>query len=187
MLLEASDVQRDSVLHADVLDHRRGRGRHHARPRARGNARHHLLLESGGLDGDDATQALAHGLSSKTEYPVDVTRLRYFGGTTNHWGGWCRPMDAWVFEHRPWVTDVGWPIGPDDLADYYRRAARSRRATDRSRSAGRGTGRTGASNSRSGATRRCPRTTSPPGRCSDSVRRPASARRIATSCATPAT
>jgi len=82
-----------------------------------------LVLESGGLDPEADTQALAHGLSSRTEYPVDVTRLRYFGGTTNHWGGWCRALDSWTFDRRPWVADVGWPIGADELAPYYRRAA----------------------------------------------------------------
>ena len=33
--------------------------------------------------------------------PVDYTcRLRYFGGSTNHWGGWCLPLDTIDFETR---------------------------------------------------------------------------------------
>ena len=31
-------------------------------------------------------------------------------------------MDPWVFERRPWVTDVGWPINAADLDHYYRQA-----------------------------------------------------------------
>lgn len=30
-------------------------------------------------------------------YPIGATRLRYLGGTSNHWGGWCRPFDADIF------------------------------------------------------------------------------------------
>ncbi|HVT52713.1 MAG TPA: GMC family oxidoreductase, partial [Dongiaceae bacterium] len=45
------------------------------------------LIESGNFDLDDATQALYEGESGAVEYPLAESRLRYFGGTTNHWGG----------------------------------------------------------------------------------------------------
>jgi choline dehydrogenase-like flavoprotein len=122
VLLQASDVQRDATLHADVLVIGAGAaGITLARELAATRAST-IVLESGGLAYDDHTAALAHATTSGDEYPVDLTRLRYFGGTTNHWGGWCRPMDPWVLEHRPWVTDVGWPLTADDLAPYYARA-----------------------------------------------------------------
>jgi len=84
-----------------------------------------LLLESGGLQLDAQSQALYEG---EVEGPLDesyltTSRLRYFGGTTNHWGGNCRPLDAIDFEQRAWVPNSGWPIGPSDLAPYYDRAA----------------------------------------------------------------
>ncbi len=82
-----------------------------------------LLLESGGFDFDEATQALYQG--EIVGHPLnapDVSRLRYFGGTTNHWGGMCAPLAAEDFRLRPWVQYSGWPIAADDLAPYWRRA-----------------------------------------------------------------
>ncbi len=124
MLLDASDVQRDRALHADVLIIGAGAAGITLARALSATPATTLLLESGGFEREDDTSLLAHALNSKMEYPVDETRERYFGGTTNHWGGWCRPMDPWVFEHRPWVADVGWPIGPADLFDYYGEAAK---------------------------------------------------------------
>ncbi len=82
-----------------------------------------ILLEGGGFEPDRRTDALRRGLNTGDTYPVDFCRLHYLGGTTNHWGGWCRPLDPWVFAPRPWVDRLGWPIGPDALAPYYERAA----------------------------------------------------------------
>ena len=46
------------------------------------------LLESGGLEPDQNTQSLYKGeITGIPYYPLDVARLRYFGGTTGHWGG----------------------------------------------------------------------------------------------------
>jgi len=115
-------VQRDTVLRADVLVIGAGAAGITIARSLAGSSAKVIVLESGGLEADDATQALAHATEAHDEYPVDLTRLRFFGGTTNHWGGWCRPMDPWVFEHRPWVSDVGWPIGAGALLDYYRAA-----------------------------------------------------------------
>ncbi|HEY8550753.1 MAG TPA: GMC family oxidoreductase [Vicinamibacterales bacterium] len=87
-----------------------------------------LLLESGGFAPDARTQTLYEGpaqgtvLSSPSDY-LAVSRLRYVGGTTNHWGGMCRPLDAIDFEKRPWVPESGWPIAERDVAAYYDEAA----------------------------------------------------------------
>jgi choline dehydrogenase-like flavoprotein len=93
VLVEASAVQRDSVLHADVLVIGAGAAGITLARALAGTRASTIVLESGGLEADDATQDLAHATESHDEYPVDLTRLRCFGGTTNHWGGWCRPMD----------------------------------------------------------------------------------------------
>jgi len=89
------------------------------------------LLEAGGYDHTNASQDFYKGAGVassprellSTEYPL-VSRLRYFGGATNHWGGWTRPLDAIDFEKRPWVRDSGWPIGRQALVPYYSEAAR---------------------------------------------------------------
>jgi choline dehydrogenase-like flavoprotein len=82
------------------------------------------ILESGGFEPDAATQSLYEGPQTGIPYfPLNVSRLRYFGGTTGHWGGTCRPMEAADFEARPGVPRSGWPIGRGDLDAYYGPAA----------------------------------------------------------------
>jgi choline dehydrogenase-like flavoprotein len=83
------------------------------------------LLEAGGLEPPplDSDHPYA-GESVGQPYDLLLTRLRYFGGTTNHWGGWCRPLDEIDFQKRPGVPLSGWPIKRSDLDLYYRRAAR---------------------------------------------------------------
>lgn len=83
------------------------------------------LLESGGLDFDRVTQALAEGaVVGRAYFDLDAARLRWFGGTSNHWTGWCRPLDPIDFEARPGLPLTSWPITYADLADYYREAQR---------------------------------------------------------------
>jgi len=82
-----------------------------------------VLLESGGFDYDHDTQALYQGVNlGLPYYDLDVCRLRYFGGTTNHWEGRCRPLDPIDFEARPWVPHSGWPITKATLDPFYARA-----------------------------------------------------------------
>ncbi|HEU4616718.1 MAG TPA: FAD-dependent oxidoreductase, partial [Gammaproteobacteria bacterium] len=81
------------------------------------------LLESGGLTPDARTQALYEGKNvGWPYYSLDALRLRFFGGTTNHWGGVCRPLDDIDFAARSWVPSSGWPFGKAELDPYYRRA-----------------------------------------------------------------
>ena len=80
-----------------------------------------LLLESGGMNFDPAVQKMYAGQETGYE-PLDADRLRYLGGGTNHWGGWCRPMDASDFMIRDWVPSSGWPFGRETLEPYFPRA-----------------------------------------------------------------
>ncbi|HEY0302415.1 MAG TPA: GMC family oxidoreductase [Rhizomicrobium sp.] len=82
-----------------------------------------MLFESGGLDFEADTQALYAGSSTGVTYlPLEASRLRYLGGSTNHWGGWCKPFDAIDFETRDWVAHSGWPFGIAELEPYFPRA-----------------------------------------------------------------
>lgn len=79
------------------------------------------LLEGGGMDYEEITQSLFAGKNVGMEYyDLDHSRLRFFGGTTNIWGGRSVPLDPIDFEKRDWVPHSGWPITLDDLQDYYR-------------------------------------------------------------------
>lgn len=82
-----------------------------------------ILVESGGLDYEEETQSLYIGENTGLPYfDLDVTRLRYFGGTTNHWSGRCAPLDEIDFRKRSWVPYSGWPLTRAELDPYYERA-----------------------------------------------------------------
>lgn len=82
-----------------------------------------LVIESGDVDFDPAIQTLAEGdIVGLPYFPLASARLRWLGGTTNHWGGHCRPMVAQDFEAKPWIPHTGWPIGLKDVEPYYERA-----------------------------------------------------------------
>ena len=81
------------------------------------------LLESGGLDLDEVTQSLYTGENIGIPYfPLGESRARYLGGSTNVWGGTCRPLDDIDFENRPWMPYSGWPFAKTELVPYYERA-----------------------------------------------------------------
>lgn len=80
------------------------------------------LLETGGLNFEADTQQLGTIQVVGRPYPVEQCRLRYFGGTTNHWGGHCSRLEAIDFEERDWIPDSGWPFGRDYMMPFYERA-----------------------------------------------------------------
>lgn len=82
-----------------------------------------VLLESGGMQYEQETQDLYKGQSVGRSLPdLTISRLRYFGGTTNHWGGWCLPLDAIDFEPRDGLPYHGWPFPKAHLDPWYKRA-----------------------------------------------------------------
>jgi choline dehydrogenase-like flavoprotein len=82
-----------------------------------------LLLEGGGFDFDPQMQELYRGdIIGKPYYPLQAAALHFFGGTTNHWAGWCSTYEPIDFEKRDWVPHSGWPIRREDLDPFYARA-----------------------------------------------------------------
>ena len=79
------------------------------------------LLESGGTSLESGIQDLYATVRGNT-VDAQACRLRYFGGTTNHWGGYCAPLNEQDFELRSWVPHSGWPITRSELLPYYERA-----------------------------------------------------------------
>ena len=70
-----------------------------------------ILFEAGGEDYSDESQKYYSGSIIGDKYfPLDANRLRYFGGTSGHWGGKCRPLDKHDL--------VDWPITHHDLSKY---------------------------------------------------------------------
>lgn len=81
------------------------------------------LVEAGGLQFEARSQSLYEGESAGIDYPLANSRLRFLGGSSNHWGGYCRPLSAIDFEQRDWVPYSGWPFGLDELLPYYQKAS----------------------------------------------------------------
>jgi choline dehydrogenase-like flavoprotein len=77
------------------------------------------VVEAGGLQRDPKVQALYEGENAGIDYPLSAMRVRSFGGSSNHWGGYCRPLDPIDFELRDWVPHSGWPFGIEALEPYY--------------------------------------------------------------------
>jgi len=78
-----------------------------------------LLLEAGGLQFSQRSNDVYQGSNTGLEYfEPHASRQRFFGGTSNHWGGWCREMSAGNFMVREYVPYSGWPIRKADLDPY---------------------------------------------------------------------
>jgi choline dehydrogenase-like flavoprotein len=82
-----------------------------------------VLVESGHHHEADDRQALnAIDETAKRQSNSIWNRKRVLGGTTTAWGGQSLPFSPLDFEPRPWVGDVGWPIGYEELEPHYARA-----------------------------------------------------------------
>lgn len=75
-----------------------------------------LLIESGGETTDDKLQELymLESVGLPLANKSHISRTRAFGGSTNCWGGWCRPYNKSVLDQ--------WPIGSAALDPYWERA-----------------------------------------------------------------
>jgi choline dehydrogenase-like flavoprotein len=81
------------------------------------------LIEGGGMQFEYAeSQALYAGSNIGLPMSLEGGRLRFFGGTTNHWAGRCAPLSEIDFRRRPWISHSGWPLDPAEIDPYYQRA-----------------------------------------------------------------
>ena len=82
------------------------------------------LVESGAWQPDNDTQSL-YDLTN-VGHPIREnfqSRLRYFGGSCNIWAGRAMVYQEVDLKHRPWMTDLGWPLTFEELDGYYERAS----------------------------------------------------------------
>jgi choline dehydrogenase-like flavoprotein len=75
------------------------------------------LFEGGALEYSEISQNLYEGQSVGLQYwdCVGSARLRFFGGTSNHWTGRCAVFDQVDFEQRDYLGLPGWPITREDV------------------------------------------------------------------------
>jgi choline dehydrogenase-like flavoprotein len=74
-----------------------------------------VLIEGGGHEYSQPSQALYKCSSSGLDLFPEATRLRYLGGTSNHWAGRCRPFEKSDFTVAPPVDLPGWPIAFSEI------------------------------------------------------------------------
>jgi choline dehydrogenase-like flavoprotein len=70
-----------------------------------------IIIEAGDEDFNDNSQNLYKSkftLDELTE--TSVSRLRQLGGTSGHWGGWCKPFDDYDLK--------SWPININEINNY---------------------------------------------------------------------
>ena len=90
-----------------------------ARKMARGGRTVHLL-EAGGLNREARSQDLyAAEMRGVPHRGTTEGRFRTFGGSSTGWAGQLLPYPDEVFEARPAVANVAWPITGADLAPFY--------------------------------------------------------------------
>ena len=82
-----------------------------------------VILEGGGESYDEKSQNLyqAEGIHAVFPDPM-VSRLRFLGGSSNHWLNSTMPFAPIDFERRDWMPDSEWPISFADVNKYYGRA-----------------------------------------------------------------
>jgi len=77
-----------------------------------------LLMEGGGLEYEADSQRLYTGVNVGLKYYDLLTcRLRYFGGSTNHWGGFCLFSRESDFTEIKGVPLSGWPLSMSEVKD----------------------------------------------------------------------
>jgi choline dehydrogenase-like flavoprotein len=123
MFIDARSVMAGALIEADLCIVGAGAAGITIAHEFIGSAVKICVLESGDLDFNWQTQSLYEGANVGLRYfDLDICQIRYFGGNTNAWGGWCRPLDAVDFSQRPWVANSGWPFAAAELRSYYRQA-----------------------------------------------------------------
>ncbi|MGD9905788.1 MAG: GMC oxidoreductase [Vicinamibacterales bacterium] len=126
MLIDARTLADGATLEADVCIAGAGAAGMTIALDLRGSGLSVLLLESGGVERDEATQALSEGrMTGIDTWDMRRMRIRALGGTTGHWNGWCRPLMAQDFERRDYIPDSGWPVTYSELLPWFRKACRT--------------------------------------------------------------
>ncbi|MGH8188140.1 MAG: FAD-dependent oxidoreductase, partial [Steroidobacteraceae bacterium] len=132
MLIDAQELNADSVIEADVVIAGAGIAGIALARQLGGAGLQVAVLESGGEAPEMRTQSLYSGRTTLSgpgndareldDYMIS-SRVRCFGGSGNAWGGKCAPLDPVDFEARDWIPHSGWPVSRPALQPFYDRAS----------------------------------------------------------------
>ncbi len=74
-----------------------------------------LLIEAGSENYSENSQEFYKGKIIGDQITnLSISRLRQFGGTSGHWGGWSKPMEKYNFDL--------WPLKAIDLNPYLKKS-----------------------------------------------------------------
>lgn len=123
MIIDSNNLPSDTTLEYGVCIIGAGAAGVTIASELSGKFRDICIIEGGGPDYSRKSQILYRGeITGDRYYPLHLSRLRYYGGSTNHWGGASIPFDEFDFIKRDWIPYSGWPIGLKELESYYKRA-----------------------------------------------------------------
>src|SRR4051794_19763580 len=123
MLVDATSLERPSVLKTRYCVIGSGMGGAAVAQKLAAAGRDVLIVEAGGLDVSFGAGASISADHIGRSFNMPATRCIELGGTSNQWHGICAPLDAVDFEARPWVEGSGWPITRKQLNGHYDQAA----------------------------------------------------------------
>jgi choline dehydrogenase-like flavoprotein len=123
MITGSNSVQQNAVIHTNVCIVGAGAAGITLAREFIGQPFDVCLLESGSMSSHVRTRSLSKGKNIGNSYrPLEHTRSRSFGGTTDVWGGGCEELDDLDFETRAWIPHSGWPFPKAHLQPFYARA-----------------------------------------------------------------
>lgn len=78
------------------------------------------LCEGGGFEWSEESQNLYQGnVVGDPYFDLHAARLRFFGGTSGHWTGWCHQLEEIDFARKDKISPLAhWPIQKKDLDPY---------------------------------------------------------------------
>lgn len=79
------------------------------------------IIEGGGLEYSEQSQQLyqAKSIGENDLNAAQTARLRYLGGTSNHWSGMCSYFDEFDFSNKMHPHLPSWPINRQEVFKYF--------------------------------------------------------------------
>lgn len=78
-----------------------------------------VIFEAGADELSEQSQDFYRGkILGDRYFDLDATRLRFLGGSSNHWAGWCRVLEDYDFTPKEYVPYTGWPIRRADIEPF---------------------------------------------------------------------
>ncbi len=120
MIIDANKMATPDALDADICIMGGGAAGITLAKKLLNSKRRIILIESGNETYDQETQGLYKTEDKPQIFPSTLaSRLRFLGGSSNHWENSTERFDPIDLKEREWVPNSGWPIEYDELSQFY--------------------------------------------------------------------